>query len=57
MTKKCELFIIKEFEDGNVLVGNLYGTTQYLTKAEYTLYLENRKKVKNEEEPDLQSPD
>ena len=38
-----ELYIIKEFEGGNVLVGDHYGTTQYLTKAEYELYLENIK--------------
>jgi hypothetical protein len=46
---KSELYIIKEFEDGNVLVGDHYGTTQYLTKSEYEKYLENRKKLDNNE--------
>lgn len=54
---KSELYIIKEFEGGNVLVGDHYGTTQYLTKAEYELYLENIKKLKDEKETDLQSQD
>ena len=53
---KSELYIIKEFESGNVLVGDRYGTTQYLTKEEYELYLENIKNLKDEES-DLQSPD
>jgi hypothetical protein len=45
---KSELYVIKEFEGGNVLVGDHYGTTQYLTKAEYDLYLENIKNLKDE---------
>ena len=45
-----ELYIIKEFEGGNVLVGDHYGTTQYLTKEEYELYLENVKKLKDEDD-------
>ena len=49
MEKKCELYIIREFEDGNVLVGDLYGTIQYLTKEEYEKYLENVKKLKEDE--------
>jgi hypothetical protein len=57
MDKKSELYIIKEFESGDVLVGDLYGTTQYLTKVEYELYLENRKKLKDEKESDLQNKD
>ena len=52
-----ELYIIKEFEGGNVLVGDHYGTTQYLTKAEYELYLENIKILKDEKETDIQSKD
>jgi hypothetical protein len=47
---KSELYIIKEFEDGNVLVGDHYGTTQYLTKKEYELYLENIKNLKDEDD-------
>lgn len=45
MEKISELYVIKEFEGGNVLVGDHYGETQYLTKEEYELYLENRKKL------------
>lgn len=49
MEKKCELYVIKEFEGGNVLVGDSYGTTQYLTKEEYETYLKNRKKLDEKE--------
>jgi hypothetical protein len=45
-----------EYSD-EILVGDHYGSTQYLTKAEYELYLENIKKLKNEKESDLQSKD
>lgn len=40
------LFVLKEYEDGSVLVGDEAGSSQFLTKAEYKLYIKNRAKAK-----------
>jgi len=41
-----KLFVLKEYEDGRVLVGDETGRTQFLTEEKYKLYLKKRDKIK-----------
>jgi len=40
------LIVLNEYQDGSVLVGDELGSTQFLTKSEYSSYLKNRSKAK-----------
>jgi hypothetical protein len=48
--KRNELIVLKEYDDGYILVGEIYGETAVMTKQEYETYIENIKKLKSEKE-------
>ena len=44
-----ELLVIREYDDGTVLVCNPWGKTAYLTEEEYKIYRKNQKNLEENE--------